>query len=159
MWLRRCTVLLAESIFWPSMRSDTMPDRPDLSWGDQKNFSSPSLILNSLQGSVFFSASASLPVVKSSTSRSNVKCQLLLSSLVHSHSAHSIFRTTKTRERTLDVMSELWSCVKFMMRSDRLEMTAADLSHSFAGKRFKIYNDPIIIWIHLLQNWKYRYRI
>lgn len=132
------------------MRSDTTPDRPDLSWGDQKNFSSPSLFLNGLQ--VFFSASASLPGVKSSTRKRNVECQLLLSLLVHSHSAHSICKTTKIGERNLDVMSKLWSFVKFISRSDRLEMTEADLSHSSARKRVQIPNNLIIIWIHLMKH-------
>lgn len=104
--------------------------------------------------SAFFSASASLPGVKSSTRRCNVECQLLLSSRVHSHSAHSICRTTKIGERNLDVMSELWSFFKFITRSDRLEMTVADLSHS-SEKRFKLYNNLIIIQIQSIQHYKY----
>lgn len=42
---------------------------------------------------VFFSVSARVPWVIISTHKSNVECQLLLSSLTHSHSTHSVYGT------------------------------------------------------------------
>lgn len=119
--------MLAASVLSPAMRSDTTPDRPDVSWGDQKTLSrrpGPS--------SVLFSAAARTPRVKPSTR--NVERQLLPRSLVRSHSAHSVCWTTKIRERNPDVMSELWAFVKFITRSDRSETTVDDLRPPSAGK-------------------------
>lgn len=46
-----------------------------------------------LDFAVFFSVSARVPWVIISTHKSNVGCQLLLSSLTHSHSTHSVYGT------------------------------------------------------------------
>lgn len=82
------TFCAAASVLSPAMRSDTMPDRPDPSWGDQKT-----LPRRPGPGAVLFFAAARTPRVKSSTR--NVECQLLPGSLLRSHSAHSVCRTTK----------------------------------------------------------------
>lgn len=54
----------------------------------------PSSLWTWLCFSVFFSVSAGAPWVIISTHKSNVECQLLPSSLTHSHSSHSGYRTT-----------------------------------------------------------------
>lgn len=62
---------------------------------------------------VFFSVSARVPWVIISTHKSNVECQLLPSSLTHSHSAHSVYRTiTRSGREILYVISKSWSFVK-----------------------------------------------
>lgn len=103
------------SVWGSYTRSDTPPERPDLSRGDQKpHFISwpsatpphhphpapllPLLHLSSLPPAwallVFFSFSARAPWVIISSRKYNVECQLPLSSLTRPHSANSICPTT-----------------------------------------------------------------
>lgn len=84
------------------IRSDTLPVKPDLSWGDQTPhfiswplLHSPCLSLSNLLSLplalallVFFSVSARVLWVIISTHKSNVECQLPLSSLTHLRIPH-----------------------------------------------------------------------
>lgn len=109
--------------------SDTPPVRHDLSQGDQ----TPHLISWPLRHSPclfpaspssclshwpwlclsFSPVSARAPRVIISTRKSNVECQLPPSSLTHSHSSHSVRRTTtRSGERNPHVISKSQSLVK-----------------------------------------------